>query len=229
VSPLLTQDTLGVKFLDLNYFYSIEVEDFLDSRYRELSTPLRKQLEDNKMARRAEVTADVIQKVMIDVLIGSFAINFLIQGAMAQILQTIRSLQMIVHLPMLRVIMPANVSMFFQILMPIVIFDIFDPVPLLELYLSFDSETANESFDGIISQMKDLGYESFNSILNLGSIFIFTVLYFVLLVIYCFFKLLDFKKTASIKAYLSSKLFYSAILSLLIESYFEFLIAGVLQ
>lgn len=48
ISPLLIQDTLIVKFKDLSFFYSTEVQDFLDSRYRILSTPLKRQIFDNE-------------------------------------------------------------------------------------------------------------------------------------------------------------------------------------
>ena len=47
ISPLLIQDTLVVKFKDLNFFYSVEVQDFLDSKYRVLSSPVKKQIIDD--------------------------------------------------------------------------------------------------------------------------------------------------------------------------------------
>ena len=50
ISPLLTQDTLILKFKDLNFFYSIQVQDFLHNRYRILSTPLKKQVIDGFLA-----------------------------------------------------------------------------------------------------------------------------------------------------------------------------------
>ena len=113
ISPLLTQDTLMVKFRDLNFFYSLEVNDFLDSRYRILSTPLKRQVEDNVYTKTAQQTAKLSEALMQKLLIGSFVLNFVFQGAMSFILSVIRSLQMVLHLPMFVVILPGNVTMFF--------------------------------------------------------------------------------------------------------------------
>ena len=61
------------------------------------------------------------------ILVLSFLMNLLISGrAMHYMIMMIRSLQMILHLPMLQVIFPGNISMMFTIMVPIVMFDIFN-------------------------------------------------------------------------------------------------------
>ena len=65
--------------------------------------------------------------LMKNLLITSFMLNFVFQGAASYILGAIRSLQMVLHLPMFAVVLPGNVVMFQQNLLPFVIFDIFDP------------------------------------------------------------------------------------------------------
>jgi hypothetical protein len=47
-------------------------------------------------------------------------------GAMTFMIINLRTLQMILHLPLVKVIVPGNVSMFFQAMIPIAMFDIFD-------------------------------------------------------------------------------------------------------
>ena len=59
-------------------------------------------------------------------LIATFAMNLIMSGAMVYMIAMVRSLQMILHLPLLKVILPGNVSMLFEIMIPIVMFDILD-------------------------------------------------------------------------------------------------------
>ena len=49
------------------------------------------------------------------VLLGiTFALNILFSGGMLYFLNLIRSLQIVVHIPILKVILPGNVSLFFS-------------------------------------------------------------------------------------------------------------------
>jgi len=84
---------------------------------------------------------------------------------------------MILHLPMMHVIIPGNVNMFFSILIPIVMFDIIDSEWSTELVFTFDSEGQEETAKDMSGQIMDLGYDSRNSILNLGSVFVFGSFY----------------------------------------------------
>ena len=59
-------------------------------------------------------------------LIATFAMNLVMSGAMVYMMAMVRSLQMILHLPLFKVILPGNVSMLFEIMIPIVMFDILD-------------------------------------------------------------------------------------------------------
>ena len=56
------------------------------------------------------------------------AFNVLMSGseAMDYFIGLINALQMVIHLPMLWIIMPGNVTLFFQIILPIVMFDVLD-------------------------------------------------------------------------------------------------------
>ena len=69
---------------------------------------------------------------------------------------------MILHLPMLRIIIPANVSAFFQIILPVVQFDLLDPEWTTELIMEFDEEPEEDFLEDIsykvFDQMQDLGY-----------------------------------------------------------------------
>ena len=79
--------------------------------------------------------------------------------------------------------------------------------------------------------MEQLGYESHNSVLNLGSLFIFIVIYYFLLLIniLIFRTLSILTKNQSIKDIyekLSSKLYFGEFIALSLDAYMEFTIAG---
>ena len=87
----------------------------------------------------------------------------------------------------------------------------------------------------MLTQMVDLGYESDNAILNLGSVIVFLGLYMLELVFYVF--LIIIMKVFSAKCgplvrlekWLYDKMFYQEILTLIMEAYLEFVISGVLN
>ena len=62
----------------------------------------------------------------------SFAINVVFSQALALLLGMINSLQIIFHLPILHVVMPGNVQTLFQIMVPVVMFDILENFELIQ-------------------------------------------------------------------------------------------------
>ena len=76
----------------------------------------------------------------------SFLINLIMSGALGYMIGWINALQMILHLPMLMILIPANVSSFFSLILPVVQFDILDPEWTTELVFEFE-EDPDESFE----------------------------------------------------------------------------------
>jgi hypothetical protein len=70
---------------------------------------------------------------LIWILVISLILNYLLPGGMKYMIFLIRTLQMILHMPMMMIIFPANVSILMSNLFPIVMFDV------LELTESFDA------------------------------------------------------------------------------------------
>ena len=66
--------------------------------------------------------------------------NIFNRRALTQMITLIRSLQIIIHLPLIRIIIPSNVNMVFSIIIPIVMFDILETEYTSELFLEFDYE-----------------------------------------------------------------------------------------
>ena len=79
--------------------------------------------------------------------------------------------------------------------------------------------------------MRDLGYKTSNSILNLGSLFILVLVYFirVFLLIFFYISVKFFGKGKKIYENKFNAIFFNDILLLLMEGYMEFLIAGYLN
>ena len=127
--------------------------------------------------------------------------------------------------------MPANVNSFLQVLVPVVQFDILDSSWTTEHILEFDADYLEKTSEGIPDQTKNLGYETHNAVLNLGSIGIFSFLYYAkFLFLLAPLKLLRrFKICDSLLKRLVSALIFSEILELNIDGYLEIIIAGVLD
>jgi len=53
-------------------------------------------------------------------------LSLVVSGAMAWMLAWVNSLQMVIHLPMMHVLVPPNVSAAFSSILPIVTFDVFN-------------------------------------------------------------------------------------------------------
>ena len=166
----------------------------------------------------------------------SFLINLVLSGAMSHMVGWINSLQLIIHLPMLKTLIPANVASFFALILPIVQFDLIPPEWSTELVLDFDdelSEDFEEKFDtSVFDQMKDLGYESHNSLRLLGSLFIFALMYYVRILV--LFPLVCaiakiWKVGLKYRTYLRQSLFFNEFIVVNIEAYMELIIAGYIN
>ena len=94
---------------------------------------------------------------------------------------------------MFNTILPGNVCAVFKILIPIVTFDLLDSESTTEKILEFDSERQSALKPTLRDSIIEMGYETHNSLMNLGSVFLFIVIYFVALVFLIFFKIFVWK------------------------------------
>jgi hypothetical protein len=102
--------------------------------------------------------------------------NVFMAGAFRQVLGMINSLQLLVHMPIINVVFPANAIAMFQVLAPIVMFDILDKLDLLVPYFPLSIEDADRTMEEF-RQMQDIGYDSFNIFMNLGTLSFLVGLY----------------------------------------------------
>jgi len=111
ISPLVVQDQLIIEFKDAEYFYSSELNKTLHRDSWKQQTFVKKQMKLDDFSKGFQSAAIELKNMMNVVLIFSIALNIFTKGAIAQtfMLILIRSLQIVMHLPMLQIIFPANV------------------------------------------------------------------------------------------------------------------------
>ena len=93
-------------------------------------------------------------------------------------LYLIEALQLVLYLPLLRFVIPSNFIMMSENIRPIAMFDVLENNMGWDasLLMKFDEES--QLGEAISDQMNDIGFESTNSIKNLGTIFIVLQAYF---------------------------------------------------
>jgi hypothetical protein len=171
---------------------------------------------------------EVVSDGMLNALVGTFFVNLVFQGAMSYLVSFINSLQLLIHLPLFNIVIPGNVNHFLKILVPVTQFDILDSSWTTEKIFEFDEEEIEEKSQDITDQTKDLGYETHNSVLNLGSIsFLYFVKIGILLLPLKLFR--RFKMANALYKKLLSFMIFSEILELNFDGYLEITIAGALS
>ena len=128
--------------------------------------------------------------------------------------------------------MPGNVNSFLAILVPLVQFDILDSSWTTEKILEVDEEDLEERSSDIPDQTKNLGFDTHNSVLNLGSIGIFSFLYYtklavVLVPVFLFSKIS--KMGQSLVGKLTAYMIFTEILEINFDGFLEMIIAGALS
>jgi hypothetical protein len=163
-----------------------------------------------------------------------FLMNIFMKGGLIYMVQMVRALQMVVHLPMMRILMPANSLILINAIIEVAMYDIFPAERTTDHIFSYPAE--NDRSQRIFGQMQDIGYESNYALKNLGSLSIFTFLYFVKLAIIGVMKIMiAFTPLGLSKRFngwyrdMVKRAFFADILAILIDAYFEFLISGYQQ
>mmetsp|Transcript_41185 Transcript_41185/g.62649 ORF Transcript_41185/g.62649 Transcript_41185/m.62649 type:complete len:111 (+) Transcript_41185:3922-4254(+) len=97
---------------------------------------------NSKSSENFESATETLESSMRWLFLSSFVLNLFIGGALSYMLLFIRSLQLIIHLPIFHVLMPANVILFYKSIMPFAKFDLLDNDMGLNAgtVLSFDEE-----------------------------------------------------------------------------------------
>ena len=128
-------------------------------------------------------------------------------------------------------VLPGNVASVFKILGPIVKFDLLDSKFTTEKALEFDKESQLALQPTLRDSIIEMGYETHNSLLNLGSVSLVILLYFVGLIFLLFIKIIVWKtgNGTLIYTFIKKRLIFGVFISLFNEPYIELLISAYLN
>ena len=148
------QDELLVKFLLPEEFVSASSGEHLDTYSCSLYTYLPRQLAQNGQTDSIESMSNKFDFLMKFTFYLAIVMNIFLAKTevLEYILIAINSLQLIIHIPLLNILLPSNVTMFFHILTPMVMFDVLDPVQrmgldLKEVLFKYNQEMEQEYTD----------------------------------------------------------------------------------
>ena len=125
ISPLMEQDVLVVHFKVPGWFYSEPLKKTLDENYHTLRSRVRKQLENSDFNKEFTETSEQSSEMMKIMMVVAFLMNMLMTGrSLYYFIVWINAMQIIMHLPMLRPLLPPNVLSFIGVILPVVNFDL---------------------------------------------------------------------------------------------------------
>ena len=95
---------------------------------------------DSDLNRGIGSSSEAVEIGLRMLLIITFLMNMFLNDSSKYFTLMLRALQIVLHLPLLKIMVPSNVSMVFGYIIPVVGFDVLDPEWTTELVLSFDEE-----------------------------------------------------------------------------------------
>jgi len=146
ISPLVVQDKLVFHIKEpAFFFFSPEVKKNLDPKFYTLKKSIRKQMIESHLSDLYMSNLDQGETSLESILLTSILLGLFTSLALSSLAFYLRSLQMIIHLPLLHIILPPNVSVLFNKLIGMVTFDLFSSQWTTEYVLDFDYETHREN------------------------------------------------------------------------------------
>lgn len=126
---------------------------------------------------------------------------------------------------MLKVVLPLNALIFFQTVFPVGNFDFLQGVEPYQTFLkmAFVSSAEGQNTLEIDAQTKAMGYETRNPYMNLRTLTLLMVVYWLKLVL---MPILYLAYEKSLFNKLGKKMFYGELIILTMQGYLEFAIAG---
>ena len=184
ISPGFKQDRLVVNFIDIQeYFISAEFLIDLSTTSRNLTHKIPRQMSEGIFADNLVLISESVEPAFKVFFVMTLLMNTIFQGILSKFMGAISPMQIITHLLMIRVIVPANVMIYMRALIPITQYDYLEPYwsDLVSNALGFDEESCSLEFFGaswrVTDQLFSLGYQSECSLLNLGTISFFLNIY----------------------------------------------------
>ena len=159
-------------------------------------------------------------------------LNFVMPGIMSYLFGVLNSMQLVLHLPIFNVIVPANVNEIFSIVIPVFTYDVLSEFTRPILTKLWPQPDPNE-FRATMSldQMSDLGYDTYNPVLNLGTLMFLLGLFILKAAVIIFILFPLSTKYTRVKPFYqkqANNAFFGEFLVIFVEGFIEFMIAGIL-
>ena len=133
-------------------------------------------------------TAEKTETGLKSMLLILITLSLCIAGPMKYFIIFMNSFQLIIHLPIMNVVVPANLGKFFKIMCPIATYDIIGSDVSTEKVFTFDFKSQEKNGEDIITdQLSDLGYGTTNCLLCLETIGPLILIYYIKVFIWWFF------------------------------------------
>jgi hypothetical protein len=165
-------DMLMITIKDSSFFRREAFEDYLPVKYS-MSRKIMSIMEENIATAILSGVTDSAKSAMDVSLVFNLLTNIAFSSSMYLLWGLINTLQMILYLPMIGVNFPANVKFLYSILIPVACMDLIPREYTTDLIFDI-SEDEDSPYNDIL---EELGYETHSSILNLGSIFTYFLLF----------------------------------------------------
>ena len=163
---------LTVIIKDPSFFERDAFQEFMPLRYP-MSKKIKGIMEENLANIIMSDVTDSAKTAMDVSLVFNLITNIAFSASMYLLWGLINTLQMILYLPLLRVNFPSNVRFLYSILIPVASMDLIPSQYSTELFFDI-SQDLDSPYSDIL---EELGYETHNSLLNLGSIFVYFCLF----------------------------------------------------
>ncbi|TNV85993.1 hypothetical protein FGO68_gene6892 [Halteria grandinella] len=177
VLDLTDRDRLRISFKNASGFYLNSnnsaylrvrlAKNFQIDKY----VPSQKQFEDNANINRIGNQAGIGLK---SILYANFGMNLIMAASMQLLWGLINSLQLVVRTPLMGMNFPSHTKAFFSTFVMLTNFDILPSTALNSLIFGFESVEYEENYT-------DLGYDSINTVDNIGSFLYYLILIFAMI------------------------------------------------
>ena len=178
------QDFLVVNITDANRFFKLpDLPLYSDATptFCFLNNTIPKQLDNSAAAQRFSEGARAVKGGLKFLFFAGALLSLIGNWSFWLFLSLIRTYQLVMHLPMMRVTFPPNVMLFFEMMMPIAQFDVLEGI-----FGGGEEQSAEQGAAqfAVVDQMTELGYDNHNSFVNLSTMSLLIVFYLMRLVFY---------------------------------------------
>jgi len=163
-------------------------------------------------AETVKSVADFVKGAIGATWASSFVVQILLAGSLNTIFMSSRYLQIMVHMLLVRIQIPANAYVFFAALFQVAAFDVIPTDSMYMKMFDIDEEPLSENFE-------HLGYETRQFLYNSGSISLVIILFFPIMLCVYLIGWMPCQSAKKVSARVKNRVLFSGIFSFLIESY----------